>query len=58
MRFALFRENIIRRWEQYAEPTLSELLSDPIIKLVMTADGVDPREIEALMSRVMIHRNE
>src|ERR1700739_1445653 len=58
MRSALLRKNIMQRWEQYAEPTLSELLSDPIIKAVMTADGVDPREIEGLMRRVMGHCNE
>ena len=26
----------------YREPTLNEMLSDPLIELVMRADGVDP----------------
>ena len=32
---------------QYREPRLEEMLSDPIIKAVMEADGVDPRALEA-----------
>jgi hypothetical protein len=31
----------------YREPTLDELLSDSLIKLVMKADGVDADELEA-----------
>lgn len=29
------------------EATLSEILSDPIVLMVMAADGVDPREFES-----------
>jgi hypothetical protein len=28
------------------EATLAEILSDPIVLMVMAADGVDPREFE------------
>lgn len=34
------------------EPMLAELLSDPIVVALMAADGVDPREFEAMVSRV------
>lgn len=30
-------------WQR--DPTLSEMLSDPLIKLVMRADGVDPETL-------------
>ncbi len=29
------------------EATLAEILSDPIVMMVMAADGVDPREFES-----------
>jgi hypothetical protein len=29
----------------YREPTLSEILSDSIVKAVMEADGIDPQEL-------------
>jgi len=29
------------------EPTIAEILSDPIVKAVMEADGVDPHVLEA-----------
>jgi hypothetical protein len=51
---AILRENVIRPGKQCAEPTLSELLSDPIIKAIMKADGVTPREIKDLMRRAII----
>jgi hypothetical protein len=35
-----------------AEPTLTDVLSDPVIQAVMAADGVDPGEVEALVRRV------
>jgi len=38
------------RWPQ-TEPTLAELLADPIVFALMQADRVDPREIAALVSR-------
>jgi len=45
-----------RRWMADApdlrpEPTLAELLADPIVFALMQADRVDPREVAALVSR-------
>lgn len=31
------------------EPTLKDILSDPIIMVVMKADGVDPQQLEATL---------
>jgi len=36
----------------HSEPTLSELLSDPIVKALMTADRVTPAELEADLSNI------
>jgi hypothetical protein len=33
------------------EPTLGELLDDPLIRAVMRSDGVDRASLEALMAR-------
>jgi len=33
------------------EPTLAELLADPIVFALMQADHVDPRDVAALVSR-------
>jgi hypothetical protein len=33
------------------EPLLQDMLADPIVKAVMEADGVDPRELEAELKR-------
>ena len=38
------------RWN--AEPTLAEILSDPIVRALMDADGVEPHEIRAVLSRI------
>jgi hypothetical protein len=38
------------------EPTLSELLSDSLVKAVMEADGVDPRALEAELRSVARQR--
>ncbi|CAN7685438.1 hypothetical protein LJR231_005558 [Phyllobacterium sp. LjRoot231] len=35
---------------EYREPTLDELLTEPMIRQVMASDGVDSAEIRALMS--------
>jgi hypothetical protein len=35
------------------ELTLEEILSSPITKAVMAADGVDAREVEAMMRRIV-----
>ncbi len=37
------------------EPTITEMLSDSIVKAVMEADGVDPRELEAQLRTVARH---
>ena len=31
------------------EPTLEEMLSDPIVRAVMEADGIDPQELAATL---------
>jgi len=36
----------------FREPTLSEMLADPVIQAVMKADRVDPAEVWALMERM------
>jgi hypothetical protein len=33
--------------ECFSEPTLDEVLSDPLVMDVMASDGVDPGELEA-----------
>ncbi len=33
----------------YREPSLEEMLADPIVHALMEADGVDPEEVEALL---------
>jgi hypothetical protein len=38
------------------EPTLDELLSDKLVKLVMKADGVEADELEAMLRRVAASR--
>jgi hypothetical protein len=34
------------------EPTLEEILSDPIFTAMMDADGVDPQELETMLRGV------
>lgn len=36
----------------FREPTLQETLSDPVIRAVMEADGVDARELEATLDAI------
>ncbi len=36
----------------FREPTLKEILSDPVTKAVMRADRVEPRELEALLRNI------
>ena len=38
-------------WRQ-REPTLKEILSDPIVTALMSADGVDPFELEAMLTHI------
>ena len=39
------------------EPTLDDILSDPIIVALMRADGVDVLELTAMLDRVNHHRS-
>lgn len=32
-----------------SEPSIDEMLADPLIRTLMTADGVDPNELRALL---------
>jgi hypothetical protein len=43
---------------RHREPTLDELLSDNLIKLVMKADGVDADELAAMLCRVAAGRRD
>jgi hypothetical protein len=36
----------------FREPTLTEILSDPIVSALMKADGVDPCELEATLRQM------
>lgn len=36
------------------EPPLAELLADPVIKAVISSDGVTPRQIAGLMTALRI----
>jgi hypothetical protein len=36
----------------HREPTLDDMLSDPIIRAVMDADRVDPHELQAMLKDV------
>jgi hypothetical protein len=40
----------------YREPTLTEMLSDTIVKALMKADGVDPGDLEAMMRQMAAAR--
>jgi hypothetical protein len=40
----------------YREPTLQDMLSDSIVKDLMAADGVDPRELEEALMQVRSSR--
>ncbi len=35
--------------QTFSEPTLAELLSDPVTRAVMQADGVNPWELEKML---------
>jgi hypothetical protein len=47
-------------WDQanYTEPTLPELLEDPVIRRLMTSDGVDPGELRAADLSARLARDE
>jgi hypothetical protein len=38
--------------ECFAEPTLDEVLSDPMVMEVMASDGVDPTELETALVEI------
>jgi len=38
--------------ECFSEPTLAEVLSDPLVQEVMASDGVDPTELEAALVEI------
>ncbi len=38
--------------ECFSEPTLDEVLSDPLVQDVMASDGVDPAELQASLSEI------
>jgi hypothetical protein len=39
-----------------AECSLAELVRDPLIRLIMKSDGVDPRSVEHLFERISLRR--
>jgi hypothetical protein len=38
--------------ECFSEPTLDEVLSDPLVQDVMASDGVDPVELQASLNEI------
>ena len=42
--------------ESYQEPRVKDLLEEPIARLLMARDNVDPRDVEALLDRVRASR--
>ena len=36
------------------EPTLEDILSDPIVRVVMKADGVDPQRLESTLREMAL----
>ena len=46
----------MHRRSRYREPSLDELLREPIVKLLMLRDGVDAEEVRALMHRLALGR--
>jgi hypothetical protein len=38
--------------EEHSEPRLKDLLDEPIARLLMARDKVEPREVEALLARI------
>ena len=40
----------------FRDPTLAELLDDPIARAVMRADGVNPRELETSLRELAARR--
>ena len=42
----------------FRDPTLAELLDDPITRAVMRADGVNPQELETSLRELAARRAE
>jgi hypothetical protein len=40
---------------RHLEPRLEDMLADSIVKAVMEADGVDPRELETIFHQIAAH---
>jgi hypothetical protein len=49
----LLRVNPMKCWR---EPSLEDILSDPITQAVISADGVDTGELDAMLRRVAAQR--
>ena len=47
----------MHRRSRYREPSLDELLREPIVKLLMLRDGVDAEEVRTLMHRLALGRS-
>jgi hypothetical protein len=45
-----------RKGRELSEPSLDEMLDDPVVQIVMARDGVKRREIVALMGRLQTQR--
>jgi hypothetical protein len=39
-------------YRRHREPTLEDILSDSIVRAMMVADGVNPRELKMMLTRV------
>jgi hypothetical protein len=47
-----------RKGRELSEPSLDEMLDDPVVQIVMARDGVKRREIVALMGRLHTQRGD
>jgi hypothetical protein len=47
-----------RNGRDFSEPSLNEMLDDPVVQIVMARDGVKRREIVALMGRMHTQRSD
>ena len=54
--FRLSRSGYIRDWRAppWREPTLNELLSEPIITALMDADSVEPAKLKAILGETSV----
>jgi hypothetical protein len=43
-------------YRHHREPTLEDILSDTIVRAMMAADGVSPRELKMMLTRVNARR--